>query len=52
MSAGLDRGTLNSVTLDTLAGASVEEASSLTGELIGGILEVGDLLGKDIHRIA
>ena len=25
MSAGLDRGTLNSVTLDTLAGASVEE---------------------------
>ena len=46
MSAGLDRGTLNSVTLDTLAGASVEEASSLTGELIGGILEVGDLLGK------
>lgn len=33
-------------TLDTLAGASVEEATSLTGEVIGGILEVGQLLGK------
>lgn len=33
-------------TLDSLAGASVEEAISLTGEVIGGILEVGPLLGK------
>ena len=46
MSPDLERRTLNSVSLDTLAGASVEEANSLTGELIGGILEVGELLGK------
>ncbi|MFA5505812.1 MAG: protein kinase [Vulcanimicrobiota bacterium] len=46
MDDSLERATLNSLTLDTLAGASVEEASSLTGELIGGILEVGQLLGK------
>jgi serine/threonine protein kinase/WD40 repeat protein len=46
VSPDIERRTLNSVTLDTLAGASVEEANSLTGELIGGILEVGELLGK------
>lgn len=36
----------NSATLDTLAGARLEEATRLTGEVIGGILEVGELLGK------
>ena len=40
----LDRPTKS--TLNSLAGASVEEAVSLTGEVIGGILEVGELLGK------
>jgi serine/threonine protein kinase/WD40 repeat protein len=43
-SIDLDRVTQS--TLDSLAGASVEEAESLTGEVLGGILEVGQLLGK------
>lgn len=37
---------VTSNTFDSLAGASVEQAISLSGEVLGGILEVGRLLGK------
>ena len=33
-------------TLDSLAGVSVEQATNLTGEVIAGILEVGECIGK------